>query len=343
MDWRLERRIHQLREPLLAAHGTIRSREVVLVAVEHEGHTGWGEAAPLPSYDGGDIARCEAQLREHFDRLSVCDPDDPDAALRSLDGEIDPQARAAIEVALRDLHSRLAGLPLWRSLGAREAPPLPVSALITATDPQEAGAQALVAVGAGHATLKVKVGLPDDRPLLRGIRSAIGDGPRLRLDANCAWDDEVALARLDDLAEFKPELCEQPIRGIDGLRELAGLSPIPLALDEDATAEGALAGPAVARAVCLKLQAWGGIDRLVEAARAARSAGMLTYLGSSLDGPISIAAAGHAAAVIGPELDSGLATLDQLVLPEADPLVDNGFLSLGDHPGLGIDPDGRAT
>ncbi len=79
----------------------------------------------------------------------------------------------------------------------------------------------------------------------------------------------------------------------------------------------------VADAVCLKISRCGGIGGLVAAAALVRSTGAEVYLASTLDGPLGIAAALHAAAALasrGPVPPCGLATLD-LFDGIADPLA----------------------
>jgi L-Ala-D/L-Glu epimerase / N-acetyl-D-glutamate racemase len=86
------------------------------------------------------------------------------------------------------------------------------------------------------------------------------------------------------------------------------LTDVRLALDESSVAPGAL-DRRVCDAVCLKLGRCGGITGLIDAARRARRAGYEVYLASTLDGPLGIAAALHAAALVEPDRASGLATL----------------------------------
>jgi L-alanine-DL-glutamate epimerase-like enolase superfamily enzyme len=87
--------------------------------------------------------------------------------------------------------------------------------------------------------------------------------------------------------------------------------------------------------VCLKIASFGGITGVVQAARLARTAGYEVYLASTLDGPLGIAAALHAAAVMRPERACGLATL-ALFADRADPLpARDGRIGLPDGPGLG--------
>ncbi|MBV8431622.1 MAG: hypothetical protein JO244_10695, partial [Solirubrobacterales bacterium] len=78
----------------------------------------------------------------------------------------------------------------------------------------------------------------------------------------------------------------------------------------------------------------------VEAARRARAAGYEVYLASTLDGPLGIAAALHAAAAIQPDRASGLATLSQFREPANTMTPEQGRLSPPPGPGLG---DGLAS
>lgn len=88
-------------------------------------------------------------------------------------------------------------------------------------------------------------------------------------------------------------------------------------------------------AVCLKIGRSGGITGLLAAARTARSSGYEVYLASTLDGPLGIAAALHAASVIAPERPCGLATL-ALFTDREDPLPPaRGRIAMPTGPGLG--------
>ncbi len=148
-----------------------------------------------------------------------------------------------------------------------------------------------------------------------------------------------AEAALSALAPIGIELCEEPVRGLAQTRELAGATSVPLALDETAAAIGAL-DERVCDAVCLKIASAGGITGLVQAARQARAAGYDVYLASTLDGPLGIAAALHAAAVIRPRRACGLATL-ALFAEREDPLpARDGRINVPPGAGLG---DGLAS
>jgi L-alanine-DL-glutamate epimerase-like enolase superfamily enzyme len=115
---------------------------------------------------------------------------------------------------------------------------------------------------------------------------------------------------------------------------------VRIAIDETAAQPGALAA-GVADAVCLKISRCGGIGGLLAAAALVRSTGAEVYVASTLDGPLGIAAALHAAAALasrGPVPHCGLATL-AMFSGIGDPLpVRAGMIAVPDGPGLGVGP-----
>jgi L-alanine-DL-glutamate epimerase-like enolase superfamily enzyme len=135
------------------------------------------------------------------------------------------------------------------------------------------------------------------------------------------------------------ELCEEPVMGLAAAADLAAGTRVPLALDETSADPGAL-DSRVGDAVCLKIARCGGITGLLDAAARARRAGYEVYLASTLDGPLGIAAALHAAAVVRPDRPCGLATLPMFAERD-DPLpAVAGRIEVPPGPGLGDDLPG---
>jgi L-alanine-DL-glutamate epimerase-like enolase superfamily enzyme len=311
----------RLRASFVSSRGPLDERPLVLVRLEDEdGFVGLGEAAPLADYHGVNaedvleaLEGCRAALAEappgstHRDVLSEW------RRMAVL------PAVAALDMALWDLEGRRSGHPLWRLLGARAAESVEVNYTIAAGDRAGAAAEAGAARAAGYPCVKLKVGLGDDAGRVAAVRAVLGPEVAIRLDANGAWTVEEAVANLRVLAPAGIELCEEAVHGLEQTRSVAEAAPeVPLALDETASGAGALEDR-VCQAVCLKVAASGGITGLIDAARRARSAGYEVYLASTLDGPLGIASALHAAAVIRPDHPCGLATLG-LFAERDDPL-----------------------
>jgi len=327
MNVRIESISVRLAAPFVSALETVEHRELLLLRLQDdEGHVGWGEAAPLPGYDNVSVEEVAAELAacrevlEHSDGthsgrlLAQC------RRLARL-----PQTLAAIDLALWDLAGRRARAPVWQLLGADEAPELSVNATIAASAEDDAATAAAAARAAGFGCVKVKVGTGEDRQRLAAVREAAGAAVAIRIDANGAWSAAEAVASLRAYEPLGIELCEEPASGLAAIARVASATHVPLALDESTTLPEAL-DRRVCDAVCLKISTCGGITGLVHAARRARSAGYGVYLGSTFDGPLGIAAALHAAAVIRPDRPCGLATLglfgeDEDPLPPRDGLV----------------------
>ena len=331
----------RLRTPLTTAHGTIAERELLDVLVIASGNVaGAGEAAPLPSYDGVTLDDVRAALEDC--RPVLRDADGlPRAVVAAAcrEAAVLPQAIAAIDLALWDLEGRRQRQPVWRLLGADQPQPAPVAvnALLSAEDRAGAAAEAAAAVAAGFACLKLKVGIGDDAGRVAAVRAAVGPDVALRLDANGAWTVEEALAHLRALAPSGIELCEEPVHGVAELRAVVAETEVAIAIDETSIAPGALASGACP-IVCLKLSRCGGISGLLAAAETARAAGSEVFLASTLDGPLGIAGALHAAAVLRPQRPCGLATLDAFADLDVDPLlaVAGGAMQVPSGPGLGV-------
>ncbi len=329
----------KLRAPFQAGHGTTSDREILLVSVQAaDGEVGHGEAAPLQSYDGvspaavrAAIEDCRAILESYRDAAPI-----DDILARCSEATVLPQALAGIDLALWDLAGRRTREPVWRLLGAAAPPRVIVNWTIAAADRSGAAREAAQARADGFQTVKVKVAIGDDPGRLAAVRAFAGARMAIRIDANGAWSPSEAEPVLRVLEPVGIELCEEPVSGLEAIRALRDVTDIPLALDESAGNPEALRS-AAADLMCLKIGRCGGISGTIETASRARAAGYEVYLASTLDGPLGIAAALHAAAVIKPQRACGLATL-AMFDDRPDPLAPrNGSIAAPHSAGLGED------
>jgi L-alanine-DL-glutamate epimerase-like enolase superfamily enzyme len=248
-------------------------------------------------------------------------------------------ALAAVEMALWDRAGRRAERPLAALLSDAPAASVAVNATIASLDRAGAAQEAGAAARAGFACVKVKVGVGDDAGRVAAVRAAVGAEVALRVDANGAWKVAEAVRAIEALAPAGLELVEEPAHGIAAVREVRDRVAVRIAIDETAGEPGAL-GAGVADAVCLKVARCGGIGALLAAASLVRASGAEVYLASTLEGPLGVAAALHAAAALasrGPLAPCGLATL-ALFEDLEDPLpARGGEIALPDGPGLGVE------
>jgi len=308
---------------------------VLLTLTGADGASGYGEAAPLEAYDGVSVQAVREALARCEPALSASDGADREPLLTACEALAQlPEALAAIDLALWDLAGRRAGEPVWRLLGGTGPPVLAVNATIGAEPPAQAGAEAAASAGAGFGCVKVKVGTGShDGERLAAVRGAVGPKARIRVDANGAWTAAQAIDALGSLGAHDLELCEEPVHGLDEIAAVAAAVRIPVALDESARRPQALSRR-VCDAVCLKIARCGGISGLLRDTRRARAAGYEVYLASTLDGPLGIAAALHAAAEVAPDRHCGLATLGRFDRPDPIP-ARAGTMTPPPGPGLG--------
>jgi len=337
------RRRLRLTTPLVASYGVVTERELVAVSLgDGDGAVGFGEAAPLSAYDGVSVSRVERALERYRPILAA-------ARAATLNGaelleacrQADPlpEALAAIDLALWDRAAKRAGRPVCELLVDAPALHVPVNATISALERSTAAKAAAAAAEAGFGCVKVKVGAGDDAGRVASVRAAAGPRVALRLDANGAWTVEQAVRAIESLSPVGLELVEEPVHGLAAVSEVRARVPTRVAIDETAAEHGALTA-GVADAVCLKISRCGGISALLASAALVRSSGAEPYLSSTLDGPLGVAAALHAAAALaarGPLPPCGLATLGMFE-GMADVLAPRlGEIAVPTEPGLGVE------
>jgi L-alanine-DL-glutamate epimerase-like enolase superfamily enzyme len=337
----------RLRTPLRAAWGELAEREVFQVRIDFgDGDFGLGEAAPLEGFDGISSAAVRSALDAYGAVLARASPRSTHAELLAACAAERPvsHALAAVDLALWDRAGRRTGFPVAQLIAAGAVDTVAVNATLRASDRAGAAEAAAQAAAAGFKCVKLKVGIGDDAGRVAAVRAAVGDAMAIRVDANGAWTSvDEALANLRALAPAGIELCEEPIHGVEAMREVRAKSPVPLAMDETAAERGA-PGAGAADAVSLKIGRSGGISGVLRDARAARAAGTKVYVTSNFDGPLGVAAGLHAAAGLrasGPVAYCGLATLaafeglhDVLAPVDGAIVLPAGPGLLGGHGGL---------
>lgn len=342
MKLSVERRTLRLRAPWETAHGAVSERELVMVTLEDgEGPAGYGEAAPLQAYDGVSVNRVKAALARYKEVLVVAKQLTGVQMIEACRRADDlPQALAAVDMALWDRAGKRADKPIANLLTDDPARDVTVNATIAASDRTSAVEQTQAASEAGYECIKLKVGTGDDVARASAVRAVAGPGMALRLDANGAWTVAEAVRAIEALAPIGLELVEEPTHGLHAIREVRERVSTRIAIDETAAEHGAL-GAGVADAVCLKISRCGGISGLLAAAALVRASGAEPYVASTLDGPLGVAAALHAAAALasrGPVPACGLATLGLFEDTEEQLPVKRGRIALPSAPGLGVRP-----
>jgi L-alanine-DL-glutamate epimerase-like enolase superfamily enzyme len=337
-----------LRDPFTISRGTEEVAHNVLVSLARDGGPaapiGRGEAAPSAHY-GERRSTVRAFLQDMVAAggadMFAGAPEGLHAPAfetlhRRLDGftQLNPAAKAAVDMAVYDLLGKQHGLPVWAMLGADPAAAPQTSFTIGIDTPQRMAQKTRAA--AAYPVLKVKVGTPRDAENLAAIRE-VAPQARIRVDANGAWTAKQAIAAIRELEHFGLEFVEQPCAGpdLDGLRLVREHVHLPILADESCVVAADV--PRVASCVDginIKLMKCGGIYPALQLIFAARAHGLLTMLGCMIESSLAITAAAH----LSPLVD--FADLDGHLLVSDDPFsgvaVQDGRLVLPQGPGLGV-------
>lgn len=310
------------------------STPVMLVQVEHEGQTGYGEASMVPymgeSFESarGFLARVDLKRFRHpFDFESII------AYLDSI-APGNPAIKAGIDIALHDLDGKLRQKPCWRLLGSDPAK-MPLTSYTIGIDTPEIIIQKLNE-NPGCRIIKVKLGRDSDKELINTIRS-VTDLP-LFVDANQGWTDlQQSLDMTYWLHEQGVLLIEQPMPKTDPDSNawLTERSPVPIIGDESvqrlADVEKA---KGVYHGINIKLMKSAGMYEAQQMIKKARELDLKIMIGCMSE----TSCATLAAAALAPQCD--WADLDGPFLtsnnPYKMPEFKDGKWVLSDEVGLGL-------
>lgn len=226
----------ELVSPFETSLGVELHEEHIIVQVDCEGVTGWGECVvePTPSYSYETLQTAWHILGD-FIIPSLLGKDLPD--LQSALSQFGwvrghRMAKAGVEAALADAFAKSQGISLSKYLGGtRKTVPVGVSVGLQATP-----AELVRVIGGylqdGYKRIKIKIAPGRDIELVKAVRKEYPD-ILLQVDANSAFTlDDIAM--LKEMDEYNLQLMEQPL-GYDDIYDhslLAREIKTPLCLDE---------------------------------------------------------------------------------------------------------------
>ncbi len=327
----------QLRHVFTVSSYSRKTTPGVQVKLEYEGITGYGEAS-MPPYLGQSVDTVTAFLRK-VDLTRFSDPfclEDILAYVDSLSPG-DSAAKAAVDIALHDLVGKLLGAPWYRIWGLDPAK-TPDTTFTIGIDTPDVVREKTRECADRFNILKVKVGLDNDKEMIRTIRE-ITDLP-IAVDANQGWKDRSrALDEIYWLKENGIVMVEQPMpkERLDDNAWISERSPLPIFADEAVqrlsdipSIKGAYHG------INIKLMKCTGMREAWKMLNYARAEGMKVMIGCMTETSCAVSAA----AQLSPAVD--FADLDGNLLISNDLFdgmkVEAGRIVLPDRPGIGVLP-----
>lgn len=308
----------------------------VQVRIDYDGYTGYGEAS-MPPYLGQTVESVCSFLKK-VDLEQFPDPLCIDDILTYIDNlsDGDSAAKAAVDIALHDLVGKIIGAPWHRMLGLNPEK-TPNTTYTIGIDTDEMVKLKTREVAGQFKILKVKLGTPRDREMIRAIRE-VSDLP-IAVDVNQGWKNKKkALDEIFWLKEQGIVMVEQPMpkEMLDANAWLTERSPLPTFADEaiqrlkDIPAiKGAYTG------INIKLMKCTGMREAWKMMNYARAEGMKVMIGCMTETSCAIAAAAHLSpAVDFADLDGNLLIANDIF--RGTTVVD-GKITLNQLPGIGIE------
>jgi O-succinylbenzoate synthase len=348
-------KLRQIRMPLVhffeTSFGRTTGRDIILVEVESEGLSGWGEvtAGENPFYNEEWTASAWMILRDYVAPRLLGRPLAGAQEVGPLSEHIrgHQMARGGLEAAVWDLEARLEDLPLWKKIGggARREIPCGVSIGI-----QNSIDELLATIGrelaAGYQRIKIKIKPGWDVEVVRQVRERF-PAIKLMADANSAYTlaDAGHLRRLD---EFYLMMIEQPLSHDDIIdhAELQSKLSTPICLDECIRTAHHVEQAVRLRAcgiINIKLGRVAGFREARHVHDRAQAAGIPVWCGGMLESGVgrahNIALSTLPNFVLPGDVSASRRYWERDIIHPAVEITAQGTIAIRDSPGFGYDLD----
>ena len=224
--------ILNFKRPSGTSRGVMNEKETWFIVLEQEGKKGIGECGILRGLSIDDRPDYEEKLRWTCDNIHLGKNQLWEALLEF------PSIQFGVEMAFQSLVSETPFL-LFPSDFTSGVKSILINGLVWMGEEAFMKEQIEEKLAQGFRCIKLKIGAIDfdkELQLLRFIREHFTpEQVEIRVDANGAFYENIALDKLIQLSEFKLHSIEQPIQKIhtDRMAELCKTSPFPIALDEE--------------------------------------------------------------------------------------------------------------
>lgn len=334
-----------LLEPFRISNGVVAEKDGIVVAIDSEGLTGYGESSPMAGsfYSADTPESCWRELTQVIaPQVTGRAFDTLDAACQWLDEfPASNFAKVGVETALWDLEAQRLNLPLHKLLGGvrdQVASGLAVGLYDTVEGLLETIRRYQPD---GYKRIKIKIAPGHDVHLVEAVRKEFGNIP-LMTDANAAYTI-ADLGIFQKLDEFGLLMYEQPLGGgmLADSAELQRSVKTPVCLDEsletlkDVEEAGKLGSLKIAN---IKIQRVGGFRNALKVYELCRKFGLSIWVGTMPELGIGCVQGAALASLEGCDYPTDVEASarwfrDDIVDPWIQ--VKDGWIQMPDKPGLG--------
>jgi D-galactarolactone cycloisomerase len=342
--------------PVVNAFGAMTTRPALFVRLSaSDGAQGWGEVwGNFPQVGAEHRARLIESLFVPIVHGAECA--DPVAFAAMLEkrthvmalqcDEPGPFAQviAGLDQAAWDMAAKRASKPLWKYLSGKGGT---VKVYASGIGPERVVETVVAKRAQGYRAWKLKVGMnrAGDKANLAAMREAVGPEGTIMVDANQGWTPAEARERIAELMPYKPHWVEEPMACDVPHAEWARLgrdTGAPLAAGENLRGTHQFVeaiGAGYLGFIQPDVGKWGGVTGCIDVARRAAAKG-ITFCPHWLAGGIGLAASMHLLAAAGGEGYAEVDANDNPLREEVFPLeIQDGWATLPDKPGLGVEPN----
>ena len=291
--------------PLRISRGLKSGSRNLFLNIRDGAFSAWGESSPGKT-EGADSPKTIQKQLQNFISNGIKNLSIYELYDRSLEMKIAPCAYASLDMALWDLISKKANLPLYRYLGLPK-PCKPTSMTIGISHKDAIKKRISILLKENKfKSLKIKLGNPNgieaDKEMFSEIYQNIRDEKiNLRVDANGGWDVNQSIEMINWLSKKGVEYVEQPLKeGMENdLKYVFKKRKLPIYLDESCRFANQIPKWAeFVDGVNLKLMKSGGITEGLRILNTAKAHGLKTMIGCMSESSVSIAASASISGIV---------------------------------------------
>jgi L-alanine-DL-glutamate epimerase-like enolase superfamily enzyme len=348
LAWRVELPLHETTYKWSGGK-SVTVFDSTIVGVETDtGLVGYGEVCPLgPFYLPAYAEGVRAGLRELGPHLIGADPRELSKLNHRMDAALKghPYVKSGIDIACWDLLGQATSLPVCVLMGGRYGESIRLYRAISQESPEEMAAKVAGYRAEGYTRFQLKVGGDPDTDVarIRAVSAKLKPGDRLVADANTGWVQHEAV-RVARAVRDVDVYIEQPCLTYEECLAVRRATDHPFVLDENVDGLDMLLRAKADLAmdvVNLKISKFGGLTKIRQARDLCVSMGIAMTLEDSWGGDIATAAIAHLAHST-PEAfrftSTDFNSYVTVSTAEGAPRRENGVMSAGTAPGLGIRP-----
>ncbi len=320
----------------------------VVIIKTDSGLTGAGETCPLgPSYLAAFAEGARAGLIKLAEGLIGENP----LELESINHRMDlllkghPYAKSAIDMACWDVLGKATGQPVYTLLGGRCQDQIKLFKVVSRQDADTMATKIRDYQEQGFKQFQMKVGAGADADIERifKVSTELREGNVLNADANTGWKQHEAIRVVKAVRDVDIYI-EQPCLTYEECLTVRQHSDHPMILDECMDNIPILIRGHFDNAmdlINLKINRVGGLTKARLFRDLCINLGLTMTIEDSWGGEIATAAIAHLAHSVPQDFhfqSSAFHEYTEVVIASGGPEIADGFMSVTDNPGLGVEP-----